>query len=124
MSSWQKLFDDQLQATRMQRDRADLAEHRLQDVQLNFLATTNALREELEAVEYDLKCTQRERGYNLARAQAAEDMLREVLDFLEHAPISGFDEGDVRGGEMHNALVEKIKKTLKHPAIVYAIGEQ
>ncbi len=58
-------------------------------------------------------------------------LLREVLDFLEHASISysngvthnGFDEGDVRGGEMHNALVAKIKKTLGHPAIVYGIEE-
>jgi hypothetical protein len=86
----------------------------------------NKYREKLKAAEYDLKCTQRERGYNLARAQAAEAMLREVLDFLEHAPISyangvthnGIDEGDVRGGEMHDALVERIKKVLKHPAIV------
>jgi hypothetical protein len=61
-----------------------------------------------------------------ARANVYKDVLREVLDFLEHAPISysngvthnGFDEGDVRGGEMHNALVAKIKKTLEHPAIV------
>ena len=85
--------------------------------------------DELEYVESQkaaqIRLVQRERGYNLARAQAAEDMLREVLDFLEHAPISyangvthnGFDEGEVRGGEMHDALVGKIKRVLNHPAI-------
>jgi hypothetical protein len=78
-----------------------------------------------------IRLLQRNRGSLLARAHAAEDVLREVLDFLEHASISysngvthnGFDEGDVRGGEMHNALVAKIKKTLGHPAIVYGIEE-
>lgn len=88
MSSWQKLFNDQLQATRMQRERAELAEFKLQDVQLDFLVTTS--------------------------------VLREALAWLENAPFNysngnihnGIDEGAVRGGELHDALVAKIKKVL------------
>lgn len=86
-----------------------------------LLAALNKYREELEAAEFDLKCCQRERGYNLARARAAENMLRETLAWLENAPISyangvthnGIDEGDVRGGEYHNLLVAKIKQVLE-----------
>jgi len=53
-----------------------------------LLAALNRYREELEAAEFDLKCCQRERGYNLARAEAAEDRaeaaeqkLREIAQF-------------------------------------------
>jgi hypothetical protein len=67
-----------------------------------------------------------ERNEWRTRAEDAEAMLREVLAWLEHAPISysngvihnGIDEGDVRGGEYHDLLVAKIKKVLEHPAIV------
>ena len=86
-----------------------------------LLAALNRYREELEAAEFDLKCCQRERGYNLARAQAAENVLRETLAWLENAPISysngvehyGLDEGRVRGDEIHDALVAKIKQVLE-----------
>lgn len=82
MSSWEKLFNDQLQATQMQRDRADLVEFRLHD---------------------------------------AQTILREVLAWLENAPIDysngvehyGLDEGRVRGDKIHDALVAKIKHVLE-----------
>lgn len=50
-----------------------------------------------------------------------EDTLKEVLEWLENAPLdysngvthNGMDEGNVRGWEGHNDLVEKIKGLVK-----------
>jgi len=101
----------------------------------NDLAEVKVLRKQVAQVETELamttnalRVTQGNALHNMDRVDTLQaecvqlrDMLTEVLDWFQHAPISytngnthnGLDEGDVLGGELHEQLEAKIKAVLQ-----------